>query len=75
MLIGFGLVLFCAPCYFKIIGYAFYSPSPEYPAACCRDEWHGDPPKLKERRRVGFGEFRSDTPHLAVGSFIKEVKL
>jgi len=49
---------------------AVYSPSPEYPAACCRDEWRGDPPKLEERRRVGFGEFRFDTPQLAAGSFI-----
>jgi hypothetical protein len=48
----------------------FYSPSPEYPVACCRDEWHGDPPKLEERRRVGFDEFRFDTPKLAAGSFI-----
>jgi len=40
----------------------FYSPSPEYPAACCRDEWRGDPPKLEKRRRVGFSEFRFDTP-------------
>jgi len=48
----------------------FYSPSPEYPAACCRDEWRGDPPKLEERRWFGFGEFRLDTPQLAAGSFI-----
>jgi len=27
-------------------------------------------PKLEERRRVGFGEFRFDTPQLAAGSFI-----
>jgi len=48
---------FCLSC-----DIVFYSPSPEYPLACCRDEWHGDPPKLEERRRVGFGEFRFDTP-------------
>ena len=27
-------------------------------------------PKLEQRRRVGFGEFRFDTPQLAAGSFI-----
>jgi hypothetical protein len=27
-------------------------------AAYCRDEWHGEAPKLAERRRVSFGEFR-----------------
>jgi hypothetical protein len=48
----------------------FYSPSPEHPAACCRDVWHGDPLKLEERRRVSFGEFRFDTLQLAAGSFI-----
>jgi len=47
-----------------------YSPSPEYPASWCRDEWGGDPSKLEERSRVGFGEFRFDTPQLAAGSFI-----
>ena len=36
----------------------------------CRDEWHGDPPKLEERRRVGFVEFRFDITQLAAGSFI-----
>ena len=45
--------------------FLYYSPSPEYAAACCRDEWRGDPPKLEERRRVGFGEFRFDTPQPA----------
>jgi len=65
----------------KIAPGVFYSPSPGQPAACwsaaeiplkrgCRDEWRGDPPKLEERRRVGFGEFRFDTPKLAAGSFI-----
>jgi hypothetical protein len=29
-------------------------------------------PKLEKRRRVGFGEFRFDTPQLAAGSFIRE---
>jgi hypothetical protein len=28
-------------------------------------------PKLKERRRVGFGGIPLDTPPLAAGSFIK----
>jgi len=27
-------------------------------------------PKLEQRRRVGFGEFRFDTPELAAGRFI-----
>jgi len=34
----------------------FYSPSPEYPVACYRDEWRGEPRRSSlERRRVGFG--------------------
>jgi hypothetical protein len=28
-------------------------------------------PKLEKRRRVGCGEFRFDTPQLALGSFIE----
>jgi hypothetical protein len=31
-------------------------------------------PKLEERRRVGFGEFRFDTPQLAAGSFIERCR-
>ena len=31
----------------------------EYRATCCADEGEENPPKLAERRRVGFGEFRS----------------
>ena len=32
-------------------------------------------PKLEQRRRVGFGEFRFDTPQLAAGSFILNLGL
>jgi hypothetical protein len=28
-------------------------------------------PKLEQRRRVGFSEFRFDTPQLAAGRFIR----
>jgi len=32
-----------------------YSSAPEYPAACRRDEWRGDPLRSSlERRRVGY---------------------
>ena len=58
-----------------------YSPSPEYPAACCRDERQGEPRRSSsERRRVNFAisfhvgiataQFRFDTQQLAAGSFI-----
>jgi len=29
-----------------LYGLVLYSPSPEYPVACYRDEWQGDAPKL-----------------------------
>jgi hypothetical protein len=36
--------------------FKIYSPSPEYPVACYRDEWRGEPRRSSlERRRVGFG--------------------
>ncbi len=36
-----------------------YSPSPEYPAACRRDEWRGEPRRsLQKRSRVAMAEFR-----------------
>jgi hypothetical protein len=41
----------------------------------CRDEWRGDPPKLEERRRVSFGEFRFDTLQLAGRSFIFSISV
>jgi hypothetical protein len=48
----------------------FYSPSPEYPAACRRD----DQPSLKATARhdgeVNYGAIPLDTPPLAAGSFI-----
>jgi hypothetical protein len=49
-----------------------YSSLPEYPAACRRDEWQGEPRRSSlERRRVGYGAIPLDTPPLAVGSFIR----
>jgi hypothetical protein len=48
-----------------------YSPSPEYPAACCRDERQRGPAfNLSNFCGLGYGEFRFDTPQLAAGSFI-----
>jgi hypothetical protein len=49
-----------------------YSPSPEYPAACSRDERQGEPRRSStERRRVrATAQFHFDTPQLAAGSFI-----
>ena len=58
-----------------------YSPSPKYPAACCRDERRGEPrqssverAQRRRLRRVKAGlasaQFRFDTPQLAAGSFI-----
>jgi hypothetical protein len=54
----------------------FYSPSPEYPVACYRDEWSGEP-RLKPARHgrasegvLASAQFRFDTPQLAAGSFI-----
>ena len=49
-----------------------YSPSPEYTAACSRDEWQGEPRRSSiERRRVrATAQFRFDTPQQAAGSFI-----
>jgi hypothetical protein len=51
---------------------ALYSPSPEYPAACSRDERQGEPRRSStERRRVrATAQFHFDTPQLAAGSFI-----
>jgi hypothetical protein len=51
----------------------FYSPSPEYPAACSRDERQGEPRRSSiERGRVrATAQFHFDTPQLAAGSFIK----
>ncbi len=55
----------------KLLGY-FYSSSPEYPAACCRDEWRGEPRRSSpERRRVGYDAIPLDTPPHAAGSFIR----
>ncbi len=58
-----------------------YSPSPKYPAACCRDERRGEPrqssvesAQRRRLRRVKAGlasaQFRFDTPQFAAGSFI-----
>jgi len=48
-----------------------YSPSPEYPAACCRDERQRGPAEARQSEGgLGYGEFRFDTPQLAAGSFI-----
>ena len=42
-----------------------YSPSPEYPVACRRDEWRGEPRRSSlERRRIGYGAIPLDTPSL-----------
>jgi len=48
-----------------------YSPSPEYLAACCRDERQRDAEAPQSAGGLGYGEFRFDTPHLAAGSFIR----
>ena len=48
-----------------------YPPSPEYPAACCRDERQRGPAEARQSEGgLGYGEFRFDTPQLAAGSFI-----
>ena len=49
----------------------FYSPSPEYPVACYRDEWRGEPRRSsKSEGGLALAQFRFDTPQLAAGSFI-----
>jgi hypothetical protein len=49
----------------------YYSPSPEYPVACYRDEWRGEPRRSsKSEGGLASAQFRFDTPQLAAGSFI-----
>ena len=45
----------------------------EYRATCCADEGEENPPKLAERRRVGFGEFRSIPRGLPRGASLAKI--
>ena len=47
----------------------------EYSAAYCGDEGAENPPKLGERRRVGFGEFRSIPRGLPRGASLRKPEL
>jgi hypothetical protein len=51
----------------------FYSPSPEYPVACYRGEWRGEPRRSPSgRSRVGYGVILLDILQLAAGNIICE---